>query len=338
MAILFSAASLAGCQQKSTPVSSLPAEDMEAVIQKKVFYQDLPSGSGIEAAGTGFYVVGDDSPYLYLLDASYTIVEKTALFDTTSFASGRIPKLEKADLESMAHFRYKDADYLLLLGSGSAATRNKAFIVKQSAPAEQVRALDISPFYTFLQKILARHSSEVLNIEGLAADDAHFYLLQRRLAPGVNTIFRFDKTKLLEYLMEGRALPDAATFYIRLPQLGPYEAGFSGACIYDDKLFFSASIEQSLNPVDDGDVLGSFIGFIPLYTLGRAGNATEPLSVTALPLHHADGSLYTGKAESVVVQEKDENGGYKALLVSDDDLGHTELLEVTLQPKTKVKE
>ncbi|MBF9253472.1 hypothetical protein I2I11_09230 [Pontibacter sp. 172403-2] len=337
MVALLSVTTIAGCQQKTTPTSSLSVEDMEAVVAQKVFYQNLPSASGIESAGIGYYVVGDDSPYLYLLDASYTLVEKTPLFDTTSFAGGRIPKLEKADLESMAQFRYKDADYLLLLGSGATANRNKAFIVRQP-DAKEVRAVDISTFYTFLQKILARQaSSEVLNIEGLAADDTHFYLLQRRLAAGVNTIFRFKKEEFLRYLMEEGDLPVAAAFYIRLPQIGPYEAGLSGACIYDDKLFFSASIERTLNAVDDGEVLGSFVGFIPLYTLGRAGDAANPLEVAAVQLKNADGTMYTGKAESVVVQAKDESGGYKAILVSDDDQGHSELLEVTLRPRLPAK-
>ncbi len=286
----------------------------------------------------GYYVVGDDSPYLYLLDATYKLVEKTTLFDTTSFDSGRIPKLEKADLESMTHFRYKDADYLLLLGSGSTTARNKAFVVNQADP-KQTQAVDISAFYMFLQKILARQSgNETLNIEGLASDQDHFYLLQRRLAAGPNTIFRFKKDEFLNYLMEGGELPNASPFYLRLPQLGPYEAGFSGAHIFDDKLFFSASIENAPNAVDDGEVLGSFIGFIPLYTLGRAGDAANPLQVSAVQLKNKNGSVYTGKAESVVVKEKNESGGYKAILVSDDDQGHTELLEVMLKPRVKVKE
>lgn len=333
MAILFSATTIAGCQQKAIPVSSLSVESMEAVVEQKIFYQDLPSASGMEAAGVGYYVVGDDSPYLYLLDANYTLVEKTPLFDTTSFASGRIPKLEKADLESMAQFKYKNDDYLLLLGSGATVNRNKAFVVRLS-DAKEVRAVDISTFYTFLQKILARQaSSETLNIEGLASDETHFYLLQRRLAAGVNTIFRFKKEEFLDYLMEGKGLPNASAFYIRLPQLGPYEAGFSGACIFEDKLFFSASIENALSAVDDGEVLGSFVGFVPLYTLGRAGDAANPLEVPALQLKNADGTMYTGKAESVVVQSKDESGGYKAIMVSDDDQGHSELLKVILRQK-----
>jgi len=333
MATLLSAVTVAGCQQNTTPTSSLSVEDIEAVVVQKVFYQNLPSASGIEAAGVGYYVVGDDSPYLYLLDANYTLVEKMPLFDTTSFSSGRIPKLEKADLESMAQFKYKDEDYLLLLGSGATANRSKAFVVRLSN-RKDVQSVDISTFYTFLQKILARHAStEVLNIEGLAGDDSHFYLLQRRLATGVNTIFRFKKEEFLDYLMEGKDLSNASAFYIRLPQIGSYEAGLSGACIFDDKLFFSASIERTLNAVDDGEVLGSFVGFIPLYTLGRAGDAANPLKVAAVQLKNTDGTMYTGKAESVLVQAKDENGGYKAILVSDDDQGHSELLKVTLRRK-----
>ncbi|WP_266203065.1 DUF6929 family protein [Pontibacter kalidii] len=301
---------------------------LTASTTRKVFYKNLPSASGLEHVQGAFYVLGDDSPFLYRLDEMYELVQQYPLFDTTGVVKGRIPKEEKPDLESMARLSYGRDEMLLLLGSGASAARSKGYLVNLSENM-QVQELDLSRFYTFLKQVLRLESEGQLNLEGLAMDEVYAYLLQRPLGAGTNTLLRFESSAFKDFILGRGEMPAAALYHFSLPQLGQVRAGFSGACSLDGKLFFTASVEDTPNAIDDGEVHGSFIGTIDLRALPLALDAANPLPVPVVQLNNEDGSAYAGKAESLVVL-KGEERTYKVVVVSDDDKGHSELLEVQL--------
>ena len=303
---------------------------LSSSMQQKVYYKNLPSASGLEYVAGKYYIVGDDSPYLYVLDEQYQLVQKHVLFDTSGFVNGRIPKAVKPDLESVAHFTYGRDEMLLLLGSGASAARNRGFLVNLSEKME-VQELDLSRFYTFLKRILKIETEGQLNIEGLAMDEYYTYLLQRPLATGDNVIFRFDTNDFKDFLLLGGDIPAAAVYHFSFPEIGQRMAGFSGAFVLDNKLFFTASVEDTPNAVDDGEVLGSYLGVADLRALAYATDPANPLAVAATQLKNEDGTVYKGKAESLVVKQLDKEGSYKAVVVSDDDQGSSELLEFELK-------
>ena len=72
---------------------------MTAIIVSENPLPGLPSASGVEIIGPVAYVIGDDSPYLYRLDAAtLNPTGRIALFEAAAdFASGRIPKPVKPD-------------------------------------------------------------------------------------------------------------------------------------------------------------------------------------------------------------------------------------------------
>lgn len=303
---------------------------LEATIVNRQSFRYIPSASGMEYVQGSYYVLGDDSPFLYQLDGKYELVKKYPLFDTTSFKTGRIPKSDKPDLESMAHFTYGRDQMLLLLGSGSSKTRNKGYLVNLS-DLKDVRVVDFSRFYTFLKRILQIEQEGELNIEGLAMNNAYAFLLHRSLATGINVLFRFNADDFKDFLIRGKGLPPAAVYYFKLPVVGENFAGFSGAYILDDKLFITASVEDTPNAINDGEVLGSFIGAIDLMALPYASDEKEPLQVPSVQLMNIDGSIFKGKAESLVVTKAIGEKKYKAVVVTDDDKGGSELLEVELK-------
>jgi hypothetical protein len=321
-----------GGSKPDLAISAKPLKTIKlsASTQHNIVYKNIPSASGIEYALGSYYVLGDDSPYLYQLNEQYELVRKYALMYTASFKNSRIPKSIKPDLESIAHFKYGRDEMFLLLGSGSTSARNKGYLVNASN-AYKVQEVDLTKFYEFLKGILKIEKEGVLNIEGLAIDKTYTYLLQRPLGSSSNVLFRFDTDAFKDFLLRQQAIPAAALYHFDLPAIGNNTAGFSGAFTLGDKLFFTASVEDTPNAIDDGEVLGSFVGVIDLRALPYASNQANPLKIATVQLKNTDGSIYKGKAESLVVTEVEPNKKYKVVVVVDDDKGSSELIEVELK-------
>lgn len=302
---------------------------LKATVQHKQIYEQLPSASGIELVDNTYYIVGDDSPYLYQLDAEFNLTERHVLFDTADFSSGRIPKSLKPDLESMAHFTYGRDQMLLLLGSGSSDKRNRAFVVNLTE-GMAVKELDFSRLYLFMKRVLRIEAEGELNLEGFAMDETYTYIMQRALGSGTNVLFRFNSSNFKNFVMDNAGIPAAAVYHFALPKLEGYMAGLSGAYALNDRLFFTASVENTPNAVEDGEVVGSLVGMIDLNALPYASDAANPMQVPAVQLMNPDGSVYKGKAESLVVKAGEDNR-YNLIVVSDDDQGGSELLQIELE-------
>ncbi|GAA4432174.1 hypothetical protein GCM10023188_20510 [Pontibacter saemangeumensis] len=327
---------LTACKTEQPATSRLASAEtlmkevqLKATVQQAQKYEQLPSASGIELVDSTYYVVGDDSPFLYQLDAQFNLTERHVLFDTAAFASGRIPKPLKPDLESMAHFTYGRDHMLLLLGSGSSEMRNRAFVVNLTE-GMAVKELDFSRLYLFMRRVLRIEAEGELNLEGFAMDDTYTYIMQRAIGSGTNVLFRFNSSNFKDFVINDGDIPVAAVYHFALPQVEGYTAGLSGAYALNDRLFFTASVENTPNAVEDGEVLGSLVGMIDLNALPYASDAANPMQVPAVQLKNPDGSVYKGKAESLVVQAG-EGGVYNLIVVSDDDQGGSELLQIQLE-------
>ena len=336
LSVCLASLALTACKTKQPAASNAVTAEalmkeiqLQATVQQKLTYGHLPSASGIELVNETYYIVGDDSPYLYELDAEYKLAQRHVLFDTADFSSGRIPKPLKPDLEGMAHFIYGRDQLLLLIGSGSSDMRNRAFVVNVTDNM-QVKELDFSRLYTFLKRVLHLRTEGELNLEGFAMDETYTYIMQRAIGIGSNVLFRFDTEAFKDFLINDGDIPAAAVYHFALSKLEGYGAGFSGAYALQDKLFFTASVEDAPNAIEDGEVVGSLVGMIDLNRLPYATDAANPLQVPTVQLMNPDGSVYTGKAESLVVKAG-EGSSYQLVVVSDDDQGGSELLEIELE-------
>lgn len=312
-----------------------PQLKMEALIEKTLFFDTLPSASGLEMLGNHFYVVGDDSPYLYRLDQNFNLVSQEPIFDTVGFENGRIAKADKPDLEGMTILQYQGKPYLLMMGSGSAPNRRKAFLYnicgddlcREGEGVQGARTINLEALYQQLEAEDTLGGAS-LNIEGVAAGHGRLYLLQRAIGTGQNVLISYKLAEFIPYLLgePGVRLPQYELTYFRLPELNFLQAGFSGAYVFDDKLFFTASLEDTNDAIGDGAVLGSYIGYIPFNRLARQ----DTVHLQATLIMQPDGKPYTGKAESLVVTRREGRGKYRMVVVSDDDQGGSELLELVL--------
>ena len=141
-----------------------------------------------------------------------------------------------------------------------------------------------------------------------------------------NAALYFKLEEFIEYAQGHTEMTPFPTVYpYQLPAINNIASGFSGGCIFDDKVFFTASVENTPNAIDDGEVLGSYIGWMKQEDLynKESGKVHEPEGVMLL---EENGVAYKGKVESITILEKDAET-YVALAVTDnDDAGPSELL------------
>ena len=285
---------------------------MQATILSENAIAGLPSASGIEIIGPTAYVIGDDSPQLYLLDvASLGVLSRVPLFETTDFGTGRLPKATKPDLEAMTALTWPDGRAgVLVLGSGSTPARATGWFVPVSGQAPQ--RVDLAPLYAMLAAQLP--AGVVLNLEAAATTATELLLFQRTVGRAdAALLFSLPLVETLAYLRAapGAQPPAVHQLVFELPLLAGCPAGFSGATFADGHLFVSASVENTANAVLDGAVLGSFVGVVDV----------AARKATLAQLTWANGRPYLGKVEGLAVRQQVAPGHFELLLVTDDDAG-----------------
>src|SRR5690606_20368636 len=124
-----------------------------------------------------------------------------------------------------------------------------------------VEKYDISNFYNNLRKLPIFKDSE-LNIEATAFHNNQIFLFNRKK----NLIIKFQYKALLSYIKGERDFPKPEIKQYSLPIINGIEAGFSGATalLGEPRIIFTASVENTDNAYDDGEILGSFIGMIDI--------------------------------------------------------------------------
>ncbi|MCI1186068.1 hypothetical protein MON38_01460 [Hymenobacter sp. DH14] len=285
---------------------------MKATIISENPIPGLPSASGVEIIGPTAYVIGDDSPFLYLLDAAtLAVLSRVPLFATDAFGTGRIPKASKPDLEAMAALTWPDGRAgVLVLGSGSTPARAAGWFVPVSGEAPVRVAL--ARLYALLAAQLP--AGVVLNLEAAATSATELLLFQRTVGRAdAALLFVLPLAETLRFLLNttGAAAPKVHQLVFELPLIEGCPAGFSGATFVDGRLFVSASVENTADAVLDGAVLGSFVGVVDV-AAGRA---------TLARLAWADGRPYVGKVEGLAVRQQLGPSHFELLLVTDDDVG-----------------
>jgi hypothetical protein len=328
---------LTGSDTETTmaPVASNPV----IKIIRQVSLPEIPSASGIEIAADGtIYIIGDDSPYLYQLDAAFDSMDSILLFKTAAFTTGRIPKTQKPDLECISQLLIDGQPHLLAMGSGSLPNRDSCYIIPLPVQAGNpgIKVVSLRNFYRFLSKAPDMAGAGTLNLEGLATNGNLMYMLHRYAAGGQNKLITVNLDQFRNLLTKNSPRqPNLKIYTFQLDQLDNVQAGFSGAHVADGKLFFTASVEKTPNAIDDGEIAGSFAGWIDLADITGPKNGNNPVKAPAAHMariEFANGSPFTGKAESICVLPGKPNETYRALAVTDNDQGQSELLVLEIKP------
>ena len=120
--------------------------------------------------------------------------------------------------------------------------------------------------FAALYRVLRPHlpAKQPLNIEAMAATADHLWLFHRPVGTTAGRLaFRLSQREA-HSCFHPPYRPPAALRAIpyAVPDLQGQPGGLSGATFFEEKLFVTASVEVTTDPVRDGEVLGSFVGLL----------------------------------------------------------------------------
>lgn len=290
---------------------------MRLTLLNQKILSNIPSASGIEITGDKIYVIGDDSPCLFRLNEKFEVQEKIPIGDVKAAVNGKIPKPLKLDLEAMAAF----GEELLLFGSGSKSPQRDV-LVRVNIDSKKVIRHSLAQFYDGICTA-AKMARADLNLEAAVILREKLLLFNR----GKNFIFRTDVKKFLAHTEHGGPIPAVEIFRASLPSLNGIEAGFSGAALTPDKnqIAFCASVENTPNWIDDGEILGSFVG---VFSPDELNNLFRPLCV---PITDKGKNIVKIKAEAMTVQSVIGANMMRVLIATDNDESGSGFLEGELE-------
>jgi hypothetical protein len=274
----------------------------------------VPSASGIASIGDAYYVVGDNAPFLYQLNAAFEVTAQWRIFDWSE--DGVIPKKIKPDFEAIAAREIDNSHQLFIFGSGSKSPVRDRLTIFDLRDTTNIQHFDLTAFYNDLVN-LTPITRDALNIEAAEIHGNKLWLFNR----GVNIILQYDLTDFLACIEHGAPCEPPTWFDVELPEIEGITAGFSGATYLADRqqMLFTASVEDTDNPIDDGQIKGSFLGLIDLADL------TQGYRPPCTLLGHEHGTLPL-KVESVTLHAQAESGRIRLVLVTDSDGGVSEVI------------
>jgi hypothetical protein len=276
-----------------------------------------PSASGIEYLNKQFYLIGDDANDLLILDSNLNQTDRIRLY---SFSEKRIPKKLKADLEGITVT--KD-NKLLITGSGSLSPyRNTAWLIDPVTNQKDSIRLDI-----FYNRLLSNGIKEI-NIEGICAIPGSIILANRgsKGYPKNHFIltsdnFWTDQANAPVSLILAGSESDSTIF-----------TGISGLTYSEqgDRLFITASTEDTRNTMDDGAIGKSYLWIITNISGKIKWKAINPDQV--IDLEEMDPRFKSHKIESVCITKETRNFIH-LVLAADDDNGSSTLFKMIAEKK-----
>lgn len=280
------------------------------IINRKLL--DVPSASGIIKHKENYFVIGDDSPFLFKLNSDYDVIGKFHIHSNQYLVNDHIPKIHKPDFEAIHKINDREA---LIFGSGSKSPERDVCVLVNLDNPDQFQSFNIASFYARLKGFESMSTSQ-LDIEAITCVKDRLYLFNR----GNNLVFECSLAAFLDYCKVGTTIPIITLHNFELPELSGLSAGFSAATYFLNKNFilFTAAVEDAPNAYNDGPILGSFLGLIPF-----ENNVINTSTITEI-IPQADFSL---KVEGLCIAEEISENKFQLVMVTDNDGKPSEILE-----------
>ena len=290
---------------------TIGCEIMKIEILSSKIIDGVISASGLVKTGDKYYVISDDAPFLYTLNGNYDVISRLPIVTIDAPITSRIEKSIKPDFEALDIVGDNE---IIAFGSGSKSPERDVFLRILINGKEEVKTYDISEFYGHLKNLKVMQKRE-LDIEGVAYKDGQIFLFNR----GHNVVFGFVYKELISYFEGNSSFPTPKAQLFQLPDIRGIRAGFSGATALKEHpyIIFTASVEDSPNAYDDGEVLGSFIGVLRIEGDFLSKEFKTVLFPTAEKL----------KVESVIVSREVKLGETHIVVITDDDYKDSLILD-----------
>ena len=280
-------------------------------LLKKTHLTNYPSASSLEFYGDKLYVIGDDAPFIWILDKEHQLLDSILLFTSKE---KRIAPAIKADLESSIIFSQNNKTYLVSFSSFSTAIRNKIIFFDLSGKEITAKTVEANP----------KINVEELNIEGAAAYNNKVILSNR-----ANTTHK-NNSLIITSLNPKTGIDEThnKVFTLRFPKTKML-IGISGITYVKEKdlLLFSASTEDTPNAYTDGKIGGSYIGYIKNISKKLDDSSIKVSKLISISKHLKEKAEQ--KIESITVEKIT---GKKAIvhLAADNDNGESTLFKLSI--------
>jgi hypothetical protein len=288
----------------------------EASVTDEIYFQNMPSASGIVKFQDSYYVIGDDSPYLFQLDSGFELTNKIQIFSKKKLQDGRLPKKHKPDFECITIVPWGNDNDLLVFGSGSKKERDVLIRIDINKGKENIESYSLKKFYKHLSK--KSKGNGKLNIEGAGFWKNNLILLNR----SDNTLFKIDLDDFKEYMRDNdNKKPKIESITFNLPSTNGIPARFSGATILPDEdlIVFTASVENDPNWIINDNIVCSYLGIIDMNQLENNKPVCKLIKKDNKPIQE--------KVESIYIINKNETS-IKLVGVIDNDNGSSKLIEI----------
>ncbi len=310
---------------------------MKAIIKNKIILNEIYSASAIELIDNELFIIGDNSPFLFVLDLEGNIKNKVQIFDikdtnvTTNENIIIIPKKEKPDFEASCVLNINQKKHLFVVGSGSSDKRDIAVLIDLGT--FEVQKISIKNLYKKITKLISlseNAQNDELNIEGLCANETTVYFFQRGNINGNNFIFSISIDDMVSYLFSKKEtikIKKIDKQKVDLPSIENIFSGFSDACFTDNQndnqqILWTSSVENTTNTIDDGKVLGSFVGTYNIH------NQQVENSIITEMINQKE-TVFIGKVEGICVTNWSDDLK-RAIAVTDADGGCSEMLFIEI--------
>ncbi len=303
---------------------TMQRKDASLSILKYAKTDLIPSASGIEYCDGNLVVTGDDSPYLHFLNANtWKIEAEHQIAPIDSMVGNRMYYKTKPDFEGVSSISVNGYKHILVVGSGSKRKYRDSCVVFDDGKKLIAMKVNLRPLYDAFRDSLNFTQKQRINIEGIAADKKRIFFVHRGNSTPPNTIFELTTPDFL-MLMRSSAtiLPKFKVHRIQLPEIDGEKAGLSGIDMHEKGLLLCASVEVSKDPLRDGEILGSFVAYVPFSELNSS-------KINFIPVYH-DGKRVKTKIESVAIKTV-KAGKIVFLAASDNDDGSSEFFEMEME-------
>jgi hypothetical protein len=281
-------------------------------LLKKTHLTNYPSASSLEFYKEKLYVIGDDAPSIWILDKNHSLLDSIVLFPSKE---KRIDWAIKADLESSTIITKNDKNYLVAFSSFSTPARNKIIFLSLDGPEKNLKQVETTLEATTVQE---------LNIEG-AASIGHQLILSNR----ANTTHKNNSLLLTTIDTTAGINKNYIVITLYLPKTKKV-TGISGISYLKEKdmLLFTASTENTPNAYTDGEIGGSYVGYVKNISKKLTGSSIKADRLISISKYLGEKSAQ--KIESVTVEELK---GKKAVihLAADNDNGESTLFKLKLK-------
>lgn len=286
---------------------------------------ELPSASGMDYINGNYYAIGDDSPYLFQLSGKFDIKDKTLIKEYEIGPDNRIPKKIKPDYEALEIYEENGKEIAIILGSGSKDVRMYGYLMDLGTK-EKVEC-NLTEAYDQMRAKAGFPADVSLNVEGVTVAKDKVVVLNRGNS-GDNVIFTINKKEFIGYMKgENKELKSIESYKVALPEITGNVAGLSGVDYLEEEnaLILTASVECTNDPINDGAILGSFVGAVKMDNLKN----NLDLKNNFVQINN-DGKAFITKAESIMIKSY-RNNTVRGAIASDNDNGTSEFFNFKLK-------